>query len=304
MLIRNTAFSNLKPESWIEFESLCLEVAKKKWGNYKSAYLYGRNGQKQDGVDIFVEFDSYTYGIQCKDVEDFTWSKIEKELKKVKDSDFKLNKYIIMTSSLRDTKIQKNMLKYNNENTDKIHLEILFWEDIEKYVVNDVELLETYLSVLSTNESITKKDKDIKLMEYIFSKISLDKLKESIELAPNSFDVYFSRVSDFVVDITNTPSFCIYDKELYAIFSGFVYYFNQIVDGYKNCYEEGLNGFMEYRMDSEYCMGFYGRIMDDLDEFKNILYKLAKFINEKYAEDIDLCALDSRARSYYEQNPY
>jgi|GEM_PF-3695153 len=54
------------PKSWDEFEDITWEIYKRKWDD-NHAQKYGRNGQPQNGIDIYGQeksSDKYI-GVQC-----------------------------------------------------------------------------------------------------------------------------------------------------------------------------------------------------------------------------------------------
>ena len=53
------------PKSWDEFEEITLSAAKLRW-NSTDFYRHGRQGQKQDGVDIWGYDGKRHIGVQCK----------------------------------------------------------------------------------------------------------------------------------------------------------------------------------------------------------------------------------------------
>ena len=65
-----------KPKSWDEFEDITLDALRFRW-NSPDLTRHGRQGQKQDGVDIYG-MDSFgqQIGVQCKN----TISKITPQL--------------------------------------------------------------------------------------------------------------------------------------------------------------------------------------------------------------------------------
>ena len=55
------------PANWSDFQDLCFQLWKEMWGD-PYAHHNGRNGQAQNGVDIWGinMFDRHYSGIQCK----------------------------------------------------------------------------------------------------------------------------------------------------------------------------------------------------------------------------------------------
>ena len=118
---------NNRPESWQEFERLvrdCAELIFK-----KEFRLFGGNGHKQYGIDIFSR--DWSILIQCKD-----YAKAS-DLIKIIDGDYETAKahfredgkpffkqYIIATTLLKDSKVQEHVRKLGPD-TD-----VWFWDDI------------------------------------------------------------------------------------------------------------------------------------------------------------------------------
>ena len=68
------------PKSWGEFEDIVLAAAKLRW-NATDFFRNGRQGQKQDGVDVWGHDDDRHIGIQCKNtIDGITLSVIKKEM--------------------------------------------------------------------------------------------------------------------------------------------------------------------------------------------------------------------------------
>jgi hypothetical protein len=54
------------PKSWDEFEEITLDSLKIRWSG-SNLFRYGRQGQPQNGVDIYGNINLNEYvGIQCK----------------------------------------------------------------------------------------------------------------------------------------------------------------------------------------------------------------------------------------------
>ena len=57
----------LYPSNWTDFQDLCFQLWKEMWRD-PDAHPNGRNGQAQNGVDIWGKnmFDNDYSGVQCK----------------------------------------------------------------------------------------------------------------------------------------------------------------------------------------------------------------------------------------------
>lgn len=120
----------LIPETSHDFEILMQLVCSKKYGT--SFSLYGRNGQNQNGIDLYA--DNFEICVQCKN---YQGPDAHKRLAKELQKDFRsacdafgkeMKHYIIATTAPRDTKIQK-LVTQIAEQTD-IVIDCMFWEDI------------------------------------------------------------------------------------------------------------------------------------------------------------------------------
>ena len=127
-----------KPENWQDFESLCKVLWGEIW-NCPEIKKNGRNGQLQQGVDIYgiPETETRYYGIQCKGKDDYTKSKLtEKEISAEIEMArlFKpsLKKFYFATTANKDSKIEEYVRIQDEESRKKGDFEIhLFsWEDI------------------------------------------------------------------------------------------------------------------------------------------------------------------------------
>ena len=142
-----------KPKSWDEFEDITWEIYKRKWQD-NHAQRYGRNGQEQNGIDIYGRQNSSDkyIGVQCKRYQDkkLTQKIIKAEIVKAEGFSYPLSEYIIATTASRDTKLQDFVLSLNQERgaENKFAVYIVFWEDIcnDLADANNRDLLKKYYS--------------------------------------------------------------------------------------------------------------------------------------------------------------
>lgn len=185
-----------RPSNWQDFESLC----KKLWGeiwNCPEIKKNGRNGQSQNGVDIYgipkgeVEY----YGIQCKGKDEyndkqFTEEEIVDEIEKAKSFRPILKKLYFTTTALKDVKIEAFARKKNIENLQNNLFEVhLFsWEDIVDLIDENRITHDWYL-----NSQKFKLSKEVKVT---FSNDSNLMECTSIFLKPLNKSVYGMRARD------------------------------------------------------------------------------------------------------------
>ena len=97
------------PKSWDEFEEITLSAAKLRW-NSTDFYRYGRQGQKQDGVDIWGYDGKRHIGVQCKNTTgELGLAVVETEIANAEKFMPKLEHLYIVTTAPRDAKLQKSV---------------------------------------------------------------------------------------------------------------------------------------------------------------------------------------------------
>ena len=127
------------------FEKLCLDLYKVKFGD--RTQRNGRQGQSQDGVDIFVP--DQNIGIQCKK-KDFdnkiTDLELQKEVQKAKNFKPPLQRFILATTCKRDAKIQEvaRLISEDHKNQKLFSVEIHSWDEIRNLLREHYEIYEKY----------------------------------------------------------------------------------------------------------------------------------------------------------------
>lgn len=127
-----------------EFEKMCRDVLQTMYNI--CFFQYGRQGQRQDGVDLFSERDcsGYYTVAQCKNYYGCTHkaliNKIETDIRAACSWSENIKTFIVMTSLNRDASAQKLMMQIEAP----FNIIILFWEDIAEQICSNVNLLERY----------------------------------------------------------------------------------------------------------------------------------------------------------------
>lgn len=149
-----------KSRSADEFESMCKDILTNEYGvKFKR---YGKNGQKQNGIDIYAHLGGEKYAVaQCKNYFSSNSShaiikQIEKDIKDAESVPFKIKKFIVMTSIDRDLNVQNYIENINS----LFAIEICFWEDIQERVCSDDKLMEKYYPNFFKNPQIPVMEKN------------------------------------------------------------------------------------------------------------------------------------------------
>lgn len=138
-----------KPNNWKEFEQICVDILEFYFSDYEVS-RYARSGQSQHGIDILAvrpqENREERIGIQCKNVENLTESKIRNEVKATDDFNLKLDEYRILTTHSADNDIQDSVRGISEEmlNNDKFPIYIWFWDKITRIAGRNKEIIKNH----------------------------------------------------------------------------------------------------------------------------------------------------------------
>ena len=145
------------PVNGSQFESLCLDLYKAKFGD--RTQKNGRSGQAQNGVDIFSP--EQNVGIQCKKRKHgngkITEEELKQEVEKAKQFKPALKRFILATTCKRDANIQRIARLIDREHKEKnlFSVEIHSWEEIKELLYQYPAIYNKYYSQFQTTGSQT-----------------------------------------------------------------------------------------------------------------------------------------------------
>ena len=185
MSLKPSDFQIPPPENEEQFERLCLDLYKLKFGD--QTQRNGRRGQPQDGVDIFVQ-DQHI-GIQCKkkDSNDkITKSELNEEVKKAKNFKPPLKRYILATTCKRDAKIQEEarLISDRHKKQNLFSVEIHSWSEVKILLDKYPEIYKTYYPDSQKSSEITSSA--INLIKSESRHQELNRIRDLIENNPKN----------------------------------------------------------------------------------------------------------------------
>ena len=128
------------PSNWSDFQDLCFQLWKEMWRD-PNTHHNGRNGQAQNGVDIWGKnmFDHYYSGVQCKGKNGnyqskLTTNEIDDECKKAINFRPNLKSFIMATTSPRDVEVQQHCRHLTEKCIYPFSVDTWAWDDIEDEV--------------------------------------------------------------------------------------------------------------------------------------------------------------------------
>lgn len=129
------------PDSWEYFEDLVCDLVRLEFNN-PNFQRYGRQGQRQNGIDIYGVIDTGVVGIQCKKYEEpLTPSLIKSIIKEGCQFKPTLSKFIIATTTSRDKKTDNVIIEANKDPEKLFETLIWYWEDIIDKMKNHPKLI-------------------------------------------------------------------------------------------------------------------------------------------------------------------
>jgi hypothetical protein len=120
------------PKDWSEFQDIAATALRLRWRS-SNLQQYGRNGQRQTGVDISGSDDlGRLVGVQCKVCDELTPNVVASELAKSRRFRPALSAYYLAVTGRRDAKIQTyvRILSEQRFGKGKCPVGILFWDDL------------------------------------------------------------------------------------------------------------------------------------------------------------------------------
>lgn len=209
------------PKSWQALEDICLSSFSLRWSN-PNLCKHGRQGQEQDGVDIYGDDDkSQPVGIQCKNtLKRITKKLIQDELVKAEKFKPTLTALFIATTAPADAVIQKYVRELNKSRKllKKFPVHVVFWEAIQHDLCRDLNAVRQHYPELTGNMKLSKdrqkRDKDIKKLTELLKMVDLSKAFNSIgfdaKYIPNCLIEEREKLFDFK---SNNPN-AFYDDKI------------------------------------------------------------------------------------------
>jgi len=140
------------PKNWQDFESICHQLWREIW-NDPNAEKNGRQGQAQNGVDIFGSpiYSEKLHGVQCKDKDSALGSKLEEaELHKECNNAIgfkpKIASFTLATTSPRDGALQKTARELTENSKYPFSVQVWSWDDIQAEIAYRPLILNNYYS--------------------------------------------------------------------------------------------------------------------------------------------------------------
>lgn len=138
------------PSSWDEFENICADLFALEW-RYPQVTRYGRQGQRQNGIDIYGQEKGKNAGVQCKGKRvwpptKLTATEIDKEVSKAKKFSPKLATLVFATIAEDDVAVQDhvNAISERHKKKGLFSVHVYGWGEVERRIKGQPKILEKY----------------------------------------------------------------------------------------------------------------------------------------------------------------
>lgn len=137
------------PQDWQQLQRIAKDFYERRYPGC-TADEYGRNGQAQDGVDIYV-YDNVAVatGVQCKCVDGFFVQDLRDEFAKTATFKNPLRLYIVVATVRRDTALVDEAVRLTRTNARGIRVEVKFWQALAEEMACIEDLARKHLKFVT-----------------------------------------------------------------------------------------------------------------------------------------------------------
>lgn len=209
------------PTSWDEFEDICKSAFSLRWSN-PNLTRHGRQGQKQDGVDIYgVDSLQNLVGVQCKNtIGSISKTIIDSECIKAENFTPTLAALYIATTADRDVHIQAYARKISEERrkANKFPVDIVFWPDIVHDLSRDQSSIRQhfpqYFSQQSQTPTQLRRENDVLNITTLLEVIDFHAISEHLRWGAKYIHCSILEHFSQIRTVRNSPVFNIHDNTL------------------------------------------------------------------------------------------
>lgn len=303
------------PHGWEEFEHIVKSSLELRWLT-SSLTMHGRQGQKQDGVDIYGSDDlGRLVGVQCKlTVNSINESIIDKEISNAECFKPSISALYIATTSSSDVRLQQYVraLSTSRAASGKFSVGILFWKDVVQDLTRDINAVQQHYPQLfltqNSNQSsnVNLRQRDIDNLRSLLEYIDIESIPYDIEMAPKSVTMDFLCESDTFLPILANPTFYIHDEQLSIKLHSWLDKWYEIICAGRFTYELQLNtNRLIFPMPMDACRtleesNLYDHLVNLYREYHIVFNDFAQLIHQKYPE-VNLKETSAKARKWKAQ---
>lgn len=303
------------PNGWEEFEGIVKSALELRWRT-SDLTMHGRQGQKQNGVDIYGSDDlGRLVGIQCKlTTKSINESLIDREVANAESFYPNISTLYIATTSPSDVSLQQYVRKISltRAGSGKFLVGILFWMDIVQDITKDINTVRRHYPQLFLQQNgnnysnVDLRQRDIENVRGLLEYIDVEAIPYSIDMAPKSVASDFLCESDTFQPIRANPSFYIHDEQLsFKLHSWLDKWYEIICNGrFVYDYHSSMDRLI-FPTPMDMCRNqeesnLYDHLVTLYQEYQVLLNEFTALIHKKYPE-INLKETSAKARKWKAQ---
>lgn len=171
------------PEDDGVFERLCRDVLDAMHSVPNSPTRYGRNGQKQYGVDIWFQTRRGLLAFQCKAVRTFSIADVMQEVRNLEGAPTQPDAYSILVTIAPDARLQDEVLKLSQRRCSdgKCPVDIVFWREIKEWLAQAPEVAARYYPQISGDWSSTALQPALPVADFVGRTIEMGLVRTHFE---------------------------------------------------------------------------------------------------------------------------
>lgn len=303
------------PKGWEEFEGIVKSALELRWRT-STLTMHGRQGQKQNGVDIYGHDDlGRLVGIQCKlTTYSINQNIIDTEISQAENFCSPISTLYIATTSHSDVHLQQYVrnLSMARVKENKFSVGIFFWIDVIQDLTKDINAVQRHYPQLflspenPSTAALNLRQRDIENLEGLLRYIDVESIPFSIEMAPRSVNADFICASDTFNAIRANPSFYVHDENLRLLLNSWLDKWYEIICTGRFKYNHQYNTNQAvFPMPMDLCRNkeesdIYDQLVILYEEYSSLLYAFTSFIHQNYPE-IDIRETSAKARRWHAQ---
>ena len=255
-----------------EFENLVADCYRNIYSlPHEAVDIYGRNGQKQYGIDITVQLENELWCIQCKN--QFTMS-VNDIIELINKCTFynrqPFQKLIIATAAPNDTRINDYLMNVRMEGAVPYGIEYLYWERICDFIEHIPGIYRKYYGKIDPGDPLRVQFFELMKKYEIPSFLRTDPIIEGLSIdTPEKIDM-------FVLEMQNALDNSIGRNDI--LFRK-IYEFKNFIDNYSG--NLGVVLFTDYRTyDRLIYLPPYSGVDSRFEEKNNMVQYFRKYLNQ------------------------
>lgn len=316
--------------SWDEFEELTLASCNLRW-NTSNLSRNGRQGQKQDGVDIFGHDDLHRpIGVQCKNtIAKISKSIVDTEIINAESFSPKISSLYIATSADSDVKLQKYVREISQKRLQagNFTVSVLFWTDIVHDLSKSInEVHRFYPQFVQPNPQNSnyafqasngqippvapqavsivqvQRQRDVSNLIQLLNGADVESISDYLNYAPKYIGVQFLDQIEYVNKHLNNPALTYYDKALEALIRNWAIKWNEIITLTRQSPYEIVRDKIIFNMPGDFVQQEYSDVYNEIDtktsDFIGLNAEFCQWININFPE-VNLKETSANARKFW-----